>query len=293
MTDLGSIYIDTTKQVMDEATFNAVRLLFLGWSILLLAYAGFWRRRAGKAYYYSAVQNICDKEKKELAMRGVLAGNKNAAGLYALMQPDEFSPRHPHKPFRQKGVRCVFGHYYYPKRYERYLNRKQRLACQNVLDFKDGQVDGVDFFSSGISLLAPNPKTVVLFMPCSAEWKYRKRFKGISNHIRHQCPDLTDGISYLKYTGERQSLHLQKGRANIQLERNYELTGNLKDREVIIVDDLLTTGKSLQAFKEEVEKKGGKVIGAIFAACTFEMPTRMEIFIHALLCYWKQRNKTA
>lgn len=278
---------------MDETTFNAVRLLFLGWSILLLAYAGFWRRRAGKAYYYSAVQNTCDKEKKELAMRGVLAGNKNAAGLYALMQPDEFSPRHPHKPFRQKGVHCVFGHYYYPKRYERYLSRKQRLACQNVLDFKDGQADGVDFFSSGISLLAPNPETVVLFMPCSAEWKYRKRFKGISNHIRHQCSDLTDGISYLKYTGERQSLHLQKGRANIQLERNYELTGNLKDREVIIVDDLLTTGKSLQAFKEEVEKKGGKVVGAIFAARTFEMPTRMEIFIHPLLCYWKQRNKTA
>lgn len=75
------------------------------------------------------------------------------------------------------------------------------------------------------------------------------------------------------------------------MEKNYELTENLKGKEIIIVDDLLMTGKSLRAFKEEVETKGGKVIGAIFAAHTFEMPTRMEIFIHALFSYWDQRNK--
>ena len=185
----------------------------------------------------------------------------------------------------------MFHRFYYPKRYETYLDFEQCCACKDVLDFKDGQADGVDFFSSGISKLNPNPGTVVLFMPCSTGWKYWRRFKGMSNHIRCQCPDLDSGISYLKYTGERQSLHLQKGRADIQLEKNYELTENLKGKEIIIVDDLLTTGKSLKAFKEEVEKKGGKVVGAIFAAHTFKMPTRMEIFIHALFSYWDQRNK--
>lgn len=271
---------------MDEVTFRLVGLLFIGWSMLLLAYAGFWKRRAGRAYYHAAAQASDDKERKELAMRGVLAGNKEAARLYAIMQPDEFSSRHPHKVFKKKGVRCVFHHFYYPKRYGIYLNFEQSCACKDLLDFKDGQADGVDFFSSGIATLNPAPGTVVLFMPCSAGWKYWKRFKGISNHIRNQCPDLASGISYLKYTGERQSLHLQKGRADIQMEKNYELTENLKGKEIIIVDDLLTTGKSLNAFKEEVEKKGGKVVGAIFAAHTFEMPTRMEIFMHALFSYW-------
>ena len=278
---------------MDEVTFRMVRLLFIGWSMLLLAYAGFWRRRAGKAYYYSAAQTLYDKEKKEFAMRGVLAGNKDAARLYAIMQPEEFSSRHPYKIFKKKGVRCVFSHYYYPKRYEEYLDLKQSYACQDVLDFKDGQADGVDFFSSGIARLKPDPGTVILFMPCSAGWKYWKRFKGISNYVRFQCPDLINGISWLKYTGERQSLHLQKGRADIQIEKNYELAENLEGKKIIIVDDLLTTGKSLKAFKEEVEKKGGKVIGAIFAAHTFEMPTRMEIFIHALLSYWGNKEKTS
>lgn len=236
---------------MDEVTFKIVRLLFIGWSMLLLAYAGFWRRRAGNAYYYSATQTLYDKEKKEFALRGVLAGNKDAARLYAIMQPDEFSSRHPYKIFKNKGVRCVFAHYYYPKRYEEYL-----------------------------------------VMPCSAGWKYRKRFKGISDHVMYQCPDLINGISWVKYTGERQSLHLQKGRADIQMEKNYELTEDLEGKKIIVVDDLLTTGKSLKAFKEEVEKKGGKVIGAIFAVHTFEMPTRMEIFIHALLSYWGKKKKT-
>lgn len=237
---------------MDEVTFKIVRLLFIGWSMLLLAYAGFWRRRAGNAYYYSATQTLYDKEKKEFALRGVLAGNKDAARLYAIMQPDEFSSRHPYKIFKNKGVRCVFAHYYYPKRYEEYLDLKQSYACQDVLDFKDGQ----------------------------------------SDHVRFQCPDLINGISWVKYTGERQSLHLQKGRADIQMEKNYELTEDLEGKKIIVVDDLLTTGKSLKAFKEEVEKKGGKVIGAIFAAHTFEMPTRMEIFIHALLSYLGKKKKT-
>ena len=277
---------------MDEVTFRLVGLLFIGWSMLLLAYAGFWKRRAGRAYYHAAAQASDNKERKELAMRGVLAGNRDAARLYAIMQPDEFSSRHPHKVFKKKGVRCVFHHFYYPKRYGIYLDFEQGCACKDLLDFKDGQADGVDFFSSGIATLNPAPGTVVLFMPCSAGWKYWKRFKGISNYVRNQCPGLTSGISYLKYTGERQSLHLQKGRSDMQLEKNYELAENLKGKEVIIVDDLLTTGKSLKAFKEEVEKKGGKVIGAIFAAHTFEMPTRMEIFMHALFSYWEHRNKT-
>lgn len=51
-------------------------LLFIGRSMLLLAYAGFWKRRAGMAYYHAAAQASDDKERKELAMRGVLAGNK-------------------------------------------------------------------------------------------------------------------------------------------------------------------------------------------------------------------------
>ena len=71
---------------MDEVTFRLAGLLFIGWSMLLLAYAGFWKRRAGMAYYHAATQASDDKERKELAMRGVLAGNKDAARLYAVMQ---------------------------------------------------------------------------------------------------------------------------------------------------------------------------------------------------------------
>lgn len=62
---------------MDEVTFRLAGLLFIGWSMLLLAYAGFWKRRAGMAYYHAAAQASDDKERKELAMRGVLAGKKD------------------------------------------------------------------------------------------------------------------------------------------------------------------------------------------------------------------------
>ena len=53
-------------------------------------------------------------------------------------------------------------------------------------------------------------------------------------------------------------------------------------KEVIVVDDILTTGKSLQDFSKEVEADGGKVVGAIFAAETFKMPNAFWCYLYAL-----------
>lgn len=56
------------------------------------------------------------------------------------------------------------------------------------------------------------------------------------------------------------------------LERNYEITGDIKGKEIIIIDDVLTTGQSVSDYKEEIERHGGKVVAAIFYGKTFSMP---------------------
>ena len=80
----------------------------------------------------------------------------------------------------------------------------------------------------------------------------------------------------------RESLHEAKGHRNRILERNYRITGNIKGKKIIIVDDVLTTGQSVADYKEEIERCGGKVVVAIFYGKTITLPypliVRLEVW---------------
>lgn len=107
-----------------------------------------------------------------------------------------------------KKIPCVFTDYYFPSRYNSYLSEAQKQFCQSVLDFKDGKHDGIRFLVAGIEKLKPKPGTVVMFMPCSTQRKYWKRFKTMADYLHDEYPELVCGISYVRYTGDRESLHL-------------------------------------------------------------------------------------
>ena len=68
--------------------------------------------------------------------------------------------------------------------------------------------------------------------------------------------------------------HECKGSERI-LERNYSITGDIRGKRIIIVDDVFTSGQSLTDYKEEIERCGGEVVAAIFygAAYTYIRPT--------------------
>ena len=103
----------------------------------------------------------------------------------------------------------------------------------------------------------------------------------MADYLHDEYPELVCGISYVRYTGDRESCTLQKSRENVELEKNYFFKEDLTDKEVIVVDDILTTGKSLQDFRKEVEADGGKVVGAIFAA---EDVQNAQCFLVLSLC---------
>lgn len=186
------------------------------------------------------------------------------------------------KVFKRKKIPCVFTDYYFPSRYNSYLSEVQKQFCQSVLDFKDGKHDGIRFLVAGIERLKPKPGTVVMFMPCSTQRKYWKRFKTMADYVHDKYPELVCGISYVRYTGDRESLHLQKDRENVELEKNYFFKEDLTGKEVLVVDDILTTGKSLQDFSKEVEADSGNVVSAIFAAETFKTPNVFWCYLEAL-----------
>ena len=82
----------------------------------------------------------------------------------------------------------------------------------------------------------------------------------------------------------RESLHEAKGAENRVLERNYNIIRNIKGKEIIIIDDVLTTGQSVADYKEEIERCGGKVVAAIFYGRTVTVPS---LFLVKAAVWWK------
>ena len=250
--------------------------------ILILVLVRYFGRRLGEAYCAAANYAPTLELRREFSRKAVLAGNREARKIFPITIARIVADHQPLKVFKRKKIPCIFTDYYFPSRYNPYLSEAQKQFCQSILDFKDGKHDGIRFLVAGIEGLKPKPGTVVMFMPCSTQRKYWKRFKAMADYVHDEYPELVCGISYVRYTGERERLHLQKGRENVELEKNYFFKEDLAGKEVLVVDDILTTGKSLQDFRKEVEADGGKVVGAIFAAETFKMPGAIWCYLGAL-----------
>ena len=264
--------------------FNAT-LIIAGLSVLfflLLSRLMCWRMKAGNAFYAAAKFAPSDAIRTRYARKGVLAGNKEARLLYIFSSPASFSDRRPLSAFKIKKIPFVFSDFYFPARYRKYLSVPQEDFTRSVLAFKDGMNDSIDFFLKGIDCLKPKEGAVVMFMPCSAWWKYWVRFRHIADYIERQCPKLENGFGYYSYMGERDSLHLQRNRTDAVIERNFEIRCDLTGKDVIVVDDIITSGKSLRQLKKQIEAAGGHVSGAIFFAGTFAMPGKITTFLTAL-----------
>lgn len=211
----------------------------------------------------------------------MLTGNKEAYLIYAFSNPTEFDNHKPMKPFKFKGVKCIFTDYYFPIRYYSYISYDQRFFCDELLEFKNGKRNGHAFFMDCMEVLNPEEDCIIMFMPCSKEWNYKRRFSALNYFLEDFYPASSNGYSFLNYTGERESLHLTKNRTNKNLEHNYYINCNLTGKTVIVVDDLFTTGCSFLDFKKQIEKKGGKVAYALFLGKTFQMPNKLDIWLTA------------
>ena len=117
----------------------------------------------------------------------------------------------------------------------------------------------------------------IMFMPCSNWIKYGQRFKRLDWYIGKHRPDLTSGLYDVDVFEPRESLHEAKGAENRVLERNYDIIRDIKGKEIIIIDDVLTTGQSVADYKEEIERCGGKVVAAIFYGKTVTVPPLLLI----------------
>lgn len=250
-----------------------VLLVLLGIVVGMLHVIAFWRRKAGEAAYAAARKASLEDERDRYCRMAVMAGHRDACRMFCCMYPDRFDDRHPLKPFKFRGIRIAFYDYYYPSRYNDFLNEAQRTFCRSIYGFKQGEIHGIEFFKACMTAIQADGKPYhIMFMPCSNWIKYEQRFKRLNWYMGKHRPDLTSGLYDTVICDARESLHEADGADSRVLERNYEITGDIKGKEIIIIDDVLTTGQSVSDYKEEIERHGGKVVAAIFYGKTFSMP---------------------
>lgn len=264
---------------MDKALL--IYFILLAVTIAALRFAFFCLKKAGEAYFYAAQLTSDQPLRRKLSRKAVLAGNKAAYPIYALSNPAEFDSHKPMKPFKFKGVRCIFTDYYIPTRYHDDISSEQLDFCEELLGFKDGKRSGSDFFINCMEVLNPEDDCIIMFMPCSKNWHYKRRFGALNELIEELWPESSNGYKFITYTGERESLHITKDRTKKKLEQNYYINCDLTRKEVIVVDDVFTTGGSLLDFKKQIEKKGGKLSYALFMGKTFQMPDKLDIWLTA------------
>lgn len=259
------------------------RLLFLilvGIAIGLSCLAGYWRKKAGEAAFAAALLADKAEDRDRHCRLAVMAGHRDACRMFCFAHPDFYEDRHPLKPFRFRGISVTFYGHYYPSRYKRLLDEEQRGFCRTLYAFKEGENHGIDFFKACMAALPVDTASChVMFMPCSNWIKYGQRFKRLDWYITTHWKELTSGLYDVDVHSERESLHECKGSERI-LERNYNITGDIKGKRIIIVDDVFTSGQSLTDYKEEIERCGGEVVAAIFYGKTVTVPPLFLIKAH-------------
>lgn len=259
------------------------RLLFLilvDIAIGLSCLAGYWRKKAGEAAFAAALLADKAEDRDRHCRLAVMAGHRDACRMFCFAHPDFYEDRHPLKPFRFRGISVTFYGHYYPSRYKRLLDEEQRGFCRTLYAFKEGENHGIDFFKACMAALPVDTASChVMFMPCSNWIKYGQRFKRLDWYITTHRKELTSGLYDVDVHSERESLHECKGSERI-LERNYNITGDIKGKRIIIVDDVFTSGQSLTDYKEEIERCGGEVVAAIFYGKTVTVPPLFLIKAH-------------
>lgn len=244
--------------------------------VTVYSYAKYWKKKASLALLLYGKNAQGREERENAARQSLMAGNKDAAKLYALTCPERFDKELPLVPFYRNNIKCVFADYYFSKQHHDWIAEDQWYFARTVYQFKEGKDNCGQYFAQTFKALHPACEITLMFMPCSTEERYYERFSSLA-HFFYKFQGVHSGLNYIIFTGERECKHRTQKRDEIDESSNYVISEAVKGKKVIVVDDLLTTGQSLFSYVEHLKKSGAEVVGAIFLAKTFLLPSNTKI----------------
>ena len=248
-----------------------------------------WRKEAATAYFIIGQKSISYEEREWAYRKAFKYGHPKAKLFYIYAAADTFSGRKPLTPFTiatHKGdTTAIFYDYYIRSKHLTYASDIQQGITQRVLELKDGLNPSSDLYSEALKILEahfnekwkhPQGPTII-FMPCSSEQTYYSRFSALARSLSKRYNYNTD-IDAIQYTDTRKSKHRSQNRNAIESNSNIVISPKIIGKQVIIMDDVITTGKSLHQFAKELRTYGVTIKAAVFLAQTAKYPTDKDVF---------------
>ena len=248
-----------------------------------------WKKEAATAYFIIGQKATTSDESEWAYRKAFKYGHPKAKLFYIYAAADTFSGRKPLTPFTiatHKGdTTAIFYDYYIRSKHLPYASDIQQGITQRVLELKDGLNPSSDLYSEALKILEayfnenwkhPQGPTII-FMPCSSEQTYYSRFSALARSLSKRYNYNTD-IDAIQYTNSRSSKHRSQNRDAIESASNIVISPKIIGKQVIIIDDVITTGSSLQQFAEELHTYGVTIKAAVFLAHTAKYPTEKELY---------------
>ena len=273
---------------MEEAIaiiISIIAILIANWQIRK------WKKEAATAYFIIGQKATTSDEREWAYCKAFKYGHPKAKLFYIYVAAATFSGRKPSTPFTiatHKGnTTAIFYDYYIRVKHLPYASNIQQEITQRVLELKDGLNPSSGLYSEALKILEahfnenwkhPQGPTII-FMPCSSEQAYYNRFSALARSLSKRYNYNTD-IDAIQYTNSRSSKHRSHNRDAIELSSNIVISPKIIGKEVIIIDDVITTGTSLQQFTKELHTYGVTIKAAVFLAQTAKYPTDKELYRH-------------
>ena len=250
-----------------------------------------WKKEAATAHFIIG-QKATSSEEREWAYRKAFKyGHTKATLFYIYAAANTFSGRKPLTPFTitsDKGespIVAIFYDYYIRSKHLPYASDIQQGITQRVLELKDGLNPSSDLYSEALKILEahfnenwkhPQGPTII-YMPCSSEQSYYNRFSTLARSLSKRY-NYNTAIDAIQYTDTRKSKHRSQNRDAIESSSNIVISPKIIGKQVIIIDDVITTGSSLHQFAKELRTYGVSIKAAVFLAHTAKYPTEKELY---------------
>ena len=149
--------------------------------------------------------------------------------------------------------------------YSHYMSQLHPYSSAIYLNKKEGKAYGIfDNIFSGLYSVAVNQiqKRHEIYGICSVPARPGKvnRFQGITNIIANECKflNLTDHMICSKDYPTQKNLSQSEREENV--EDVFSYNGDLLDKNVIIIDDIISTGSTMRACIRELKNKGANQV---------------------------------
>lgn len=171
---------------------------------------------------------------------------------------------------RLDGALCFYIHDYYPVAHHKKLTTEQKKVSNLVFRFKEGESGALvaKLFSLAISRMPFFHETkdpVLIPIPASTRERHQQRFARFC-YLLARYLKITDGYRAVWIDEDREQLKGTAGRdklSNLTFHKEY-----IAGKNILLIDDILTTGQSFIQTKRKLEKLGAKSVTGLFLGRT-------------------------